>query len=378
MRRRLLSFAAVLVMLTVLAAPAMAGGWASIKLDGPPPPPYIEVPWTVGFTVMQHDVTPRNVDHAYLEAVHRETGETVNADAVQDGAVGHYLVTATFPLAGEWKWSITAEPFQGSSFATLNVLSGAGAASAPAVSAQVATDVPHPAHIHSGSCSELGDVVYPLTDIGAPVMDEAATPVAASNGKGAETAVAVAVSVTTIDTMLFTLFSGPYAINVHESADNIDTYIACGDIGGQPSSSDLVIGLEPLNNSGMAGVAVIHGEGTKTTVTVYLFAVSSGAGAPSAATPSASIGTTAEIKLLATADGNWFFSPESIEIAAGTTVTWTNETDVAHTVSGSDLSFDDSGYIEPGQSFSQTFSDPGTYRFKCDPHPWMTGQIVMK
>lgn len=66
----------------------------------------------------------------------------------------------------------------------------------------------HPAHIHSGSCTALGDVVYPLTDVDA-------------SGE----------SVTVVDVPLSDLLTtGPYAINVHLSADEIGTYVACGDI----------------------------------------------------------------------------------------------------------------------------------------------------
>ena len=38
-------------------------------------------------------------------------------------------------------------------------------ASAPLARAQGADDAPHPAHIHSGSCDDLGDIVVPLTDV---------------------------------------------------------------------------------------------------------------------------------------------------------------------------------------------------------------------
>jgi len=375
MRRRLLSFAVVLVAVTALAAPALAGGWASVRLDGPPPPAYQEVPWTVGFTIKQHDVSPVNVEPVFLSATHRESGETVRADAVQAGEVGHYSVTATFPLAGDWKWSITPGPFEASSFATLHVLAGPGeGTSTTATAAQTATR-PHPAHIHNGTCAELGDVVYPLNDVGGALADEG-TPVASERALGAETAIPVAVSVTSVDTMLFSLRSGAFAINVHESAENIGNYIACGDIGGTLLGDDLIIGLHPLNNSGMAGVAVLHGNGTNTIVTVYLFAVGepTGTGTPTASASTGS-GATAAIKLVGA--GDWRFEPAHLEIKAGTTVTWTNETEAAHTVSGSDLEFEDSGYLDPGQSFSQTFDKPGTYRYECNPHPWMTGEIVV-
>ena len=73
----------------------------------------------------------------------------------------------------------------------------------------------------------------------------------------------------------------------------------------------------------------------------------------------------------------WAFQPHSLQIPAGATVTWVNHSDVAHTVTGDDLAFDDSGLIEPGDSFRQTFDEPGTYRYHCGPHPEMTGVIVV-
>ncbi len=377
MRRRLVSLAVVLVAVMALAAPAFAGGWASVRLDGPPPPAFQEIPWTVGFMVKQHDVSPINLDEVFLEATHRETGEFVRADAVQEGDVGHYSVTATFPLAGEWKWSITPGGFAGSSFPTLNVLAGPSEGASASAAATQTVSGPHPAHIHGGSCATLGDVVYPLNNVGGEITVDG-TPVAEPKVLGAESAVTVAVSVTVLDTMLFSIRSGEFAINVHESEENIGNYIACGDVGGAMIGDDLIVGLRPLNNSGMAGVAVLHGDGTKTVVTVYLFAVGSsdaGSGTPEASASTAG-GETATIALTGSGE-NWVFAPAHLEIKAGTTVTWTNETEVAHTVSGSKLDFEDSGYLDPGQSFSQTFDTPGTYFYDCDPHPWMTATIVV-
>jgi plastocyanin len=366
MRKRLLSFAVVLVAVTALATPAIAGGWASVRLDGPAPPAFQEVPWTIDFMVKQHDVSPINVEQAFLSATHRESGETVSADAVQEGEVGHYTVTVIFPLAGDWRWSITPAPFAESTFPTLHVLAGPGEAASSSSTAAQATSEPHPAHIHSGTCASLGDVVYPLTDVGGGGGPDA-TPMAGAGFVGAQSAVPVEVSETTIEAGLDSLLDGNHAINVHESAANIGNYIACGDIGGVKSGDELAIGLQPLNDSGMAGVAVLTGTGTTTTVTVYLSAVGG-----QAATASASA-ATAEVKLTNSA----VFVPSRLEIKVGTTVTWTNESSVAHTVTGSSFDFENSGYIDPGQTFSQTFTKPGVYAYKCDPHPGMTGTIVV-
>ena len=76
--------------------------------------------------------------------------------------------------------------------------------------------------------------------------------------------------------------------------------------------------------------------------------------------------------------GEMLFDPGTITIPAGTTVRWINETDVAHTIQSGDINFEDSGFIEPGQSFTETFDLAGTYFYTCGPHPWMTGSITVE
>jgi plastocyanin len=71
------------------------------------------------------------------------------------------------------------------------------------------------------------------------------------------------------------------------------------------------------------------------------------------------------------------YRPGRLEIPPGTTVTWTNQGQVVHTVTAVDGSFD-SGDIEPGKRQSLTFSRPGTYSYHCTPHPFMKGEIVVR
>lgn len=139
------------------------------------------------------------------------------------------------------------------------------------VSAQDMAMAAHPAHIHSGTCAELGDVVFPLSDVSSAMMMDG-TPMAMGEMMGASAAIPVEWSVTTVAAPLADIVSGGHAINIHESAENIGNYIACGDIGGtMMGTSDLAIGLGALNDSGYSGIATLHdnGDGT-TTVTVYL------------------------------------------------------------------------------------------------------------
>jgi plastocyanin len=74
---------------------------------------------------------------------------------------------------------------------------------------------------------------------------------------------------------------------------------------------------------------------------------------------------------------NFAFNPGTIEIPAGTVVTWTNLDTTAHTATAQDGSFN-SGNLNPGQSFSFKFDTPGTYVYNCQYHPNMQATIVVK
>lgn len=71
------------------------------------------------------------------------------------------------------------------------------------------------------------------------------------------------------------------------------------------------------------------------------------------------------------------FSPATITVKVGTTVTWTNQDSAAHTVtsdSGSKDSFD-SGSMAQGKTFSHTFKTAGTFNYICTFHPDMMGKV---
>jgi amicyanin len=71
------------------------------------------------------------------------------------------------------------------------------------------------------------------------------------------------------------------------------------------------------------------------------------------------------------------FSPATVTITAGDTITWTNTDPVVHTATSATGAFD-SGDIAQGDSFSVTFTTPGTYDYFCTPHPTMTGRIIVE
>jgi plastocyanin len=70
------------------------------------------------------------------------------------------------------------------------------------------------------------------------------------------------------------------------------------------------------------------------------------------------------------------FSPSVIEISSGTTVTWTNEDTIIHTVTDIDGSFD-SYFIQAGETWEHTFDSKDTYYYFCSIHPWMKGAVIV-
>jgi YVTN family beta-propeller protein len=71
------------------------------------------------------------------------------------------------------------------------------------------------------------------------------------------------------------------------------------------------------------------------------------------------------------------FVPDTITISAGQSVTWTNNDPVAHTVTSDDKIWD-SGDLSPNATFTQTFSQPGTYAYRCTIHPFIRGTVVVQ
>jgi plastocyanin len=92
-------------------------------------------------------------------------------------------------------------------------------------------------------------------------------------------------------------------------------------------------------------------------------AASSGSGA-------AGGGSTVEIK-------NFVFTPMTLTVPAGTTVTWKFDDSTEHTVAADDNSFT-SPALANGKTFTHTFATAGTVAYHCSIHPFMTGTIIVK
>ena len=117
-------------------------------------------------------------------------------------------------------------------------------------------------------------------------------------------------------------------------------------------------------------VCAIHPE-MRATVTV---AERGGQTAPSEGPPPAS--SVAPNTEMAVSIADMVYEPARVEVSAGSTVRWTNEDAVVHTVTARDGTFN-SGVMKTGDEYSLTFDEPGTYEYFCAIHPLQGGQVVV-
>ena len=238
----------------------------------------------------------------------------------------------------------------------------------------------HPAHIHEGTCDDLNPKpAFPLTNVsemgmmegmmgGTPEADDAAMEM--SEPMGAETAFGVETSYTLVEASLEDIVAGGHAINIHESTENVENYITCGDIGGRIATGPgmdeggtLIVGLGELNDSGYSGIAVLEGKDDQTEVVIYLAeGLTGGTGAADEATPAA-VGEVVAVEL------DEFEVRMPSELAAGpTTFRVTNVGGAEHNfeVEGQGIEEEFEENLRPGEVKEMTLDlQPGTYTVYC-------------
>src|ERR1700732_2474371 len=96
------------------------------------------------------------------------------------------------------------------------------------------------------------------------------------------------------------------------------------------------------------------------------------AGSPSVAANDKPSSANPEVKI-----DNFSFGPQTVTVAVGATVTWTNRDDIPHTVVSTDGVFK-SKVRDTDEKFSYTFTKAGTYPYYCTIHPKMTGKVVVQ
>jgi amicyanin len=75
---------------------------------------------------------------------------------------------------------------------------------------------------------------------------------------------------------------------------------------------------------------------------------------------------------------NFTFGPQTLTVKAGTTVTWTNKDDIPHGIASDNNAFAKSKALDTDDSYSFTFTTPGTYQYFCYVHPFMKGTVVVE
>ena len=75
---------------------------------------------------------------------------------------------------------------------------------------------------------------------------------------------------------------------------------------------------------------------------------------------------------------NYAFAPASLSVPVGTTVTWTNDDTAPHTVtvSSGPVTFS-SPTLQKGDTYTFTFTTPGTYSYYCAVHPSMVAKVIV-
>ena len=104
-------------------------------------------------------------------------------------------------------------------------------------------------------------------------------------------------------------------------------------------------------------------------------------------TPNSTSNTSASdnniISMVSSGDEGYLYEPDTIQVNAGDTVTWTNTDDALHTVtsgSGTDENMGaefDSGMMSTGKTFEHTFGAAGEFPYFCIIHPDMIGKVLV-
>lgn len=110
---------------------------------------------------------------------------------------------------------------------------------------------------------------------------------------------------------------------------------------------------------------------------VMAIAVASFAGLRAAASESATSPVASASGTKTERIANFEYHPTPLTVGAGTTVVFSNQSNISHTATENGGGFK-TGVIKPGTTASITLKRPGTYFFHCSIHPFMHGKIVVR
>jgi hypothetical protein len=141
----------------------------------------------------------------------------------------------------------------------------------PSGLAQDQPSPPRPSHVHEGDCDEPGAVVQGLTPLTVPSGPTA----------GNDEAVLAEAAFSSIPLSVDEMLAADHSLKVHLSAEQIDVYLVCGDIGGAlDADGALIVGLKEQDGSGYTGIAyLVPNASGQTSVSVMIGKVLPGGGA---------------------------------------------------------------------------------------------------
>jgi hypothetical protein len=106
MKTKITGIALTILLALMFTVPAFAGGWATITLDEYPTDVVAGEEFQIGFTILQHGVTPVRGITPIISGQLTGAKESISVMAVEEGEPGHYVASLNFPKAGEWSWKI--------------------------------------------------------------------------------------------------------------------------------------------------------------------------------------------------------------------------------------------------------------------------------
>lgn len=150
-------------------------------------------------------------------------------------------------------------------------LLGSSLAGAQLGLAQEEPSPPRPSHVHEGDCDEPGGVIQGLTPLTVPSGPTA----------GNDEAVLAEAAFSSIPLSVDEMLASDHSLKVHLSSEQIDVYLACGDIGGAlDADGALIVGLKEQDGSGYTGIAyLVPNANGQTSVSVMIAKVLPGGGA---------------------------------------------------------------------------------------------------
>lgn len=126
--------------------------------------------------------------------------------------------------------------------------------------------VPYPVAMHQGTCEST----TPEPEVTFDNTSAAGAGVEGAQIVGQNPGPPALVSVGAVDVPLAELAGTPRVIAIHQGPEQFGTVVACGNIAGTLVDGQMVIALQPIQNSGISGVALLNEVDDQTNIVVYV------------------------------------------------------------------------------------------------------------